>query len=150
LVSALDVRVLCAYDSVRVQRFSRAGFFAIGGSMTEEEKKDDVNEVSASEKKAQEQAHIAESWLADYFTFRMFITGPFIKVIYVLGALGLTAYGLSIMFGKTTVYGGGSVVNGLLYLTLGNLIWRMFCEAMIVFFRMHDVLKSVDSSLSEE
>ena len=118
--------------------------------MTEEEKKGDVNEVSASEKKAQEQAHIAESWLADYFTFRMFITRPFIKVIYILGALALIGYGFYTMLGKTTVYDGSPVVNGLLYLTLGNLVWRILCESAIIFFRMHDVLKSIDSSLREE
>lgn len=123
--------------------------------MADDKTKDD-NDISASESKAQEQAHIAESWLADYFTFRMFITRPFIKIIYILGALALIVFGFLSMFSSPYPYvnanvsGGGSVINGLLWIVIGNLVWRVMCESAIIFFRMHDVLKSIDYSLKEE
>jgi hypothetical protein len=117
-----------------------------------EEKKDSPDELSASESKAQASAHIAESWLADFFTFRMFITRPFIKIIYALGALACIVFGLWSMFSSPygNVSSGGSVINGLLWIIIGNLVWRIICESAIIFFRMHDVLKSIDYSLKEE
>ena len=115
--------------------------------MADEEKKDEIQKAN---EKMEAHAAAADNIVADFFTFRMFITRPFIKVIYVLGALAITIVSILMMFSKASTYSGGSpVVTGLLMLVLGNLMWRIWCEAAIIFFSMYDVLKSVDDSLKE-
>jgi hypothetical protein len=115
--------------------------------VADEEKKDEIQKAN---EKMEAHAAAADNIVADFFTFRMFITRPFIKVIYVLGALAITVMSILAMFGvgaaQTT---GSTVLYGLLALIVGNLMWRVWCEAAIIFFSMYDVLKSVDDSLKE-
>ena len=119
--------------------------------MAEEEKKEEKKEeLGSTEDKAQVHAEAAENWLADFFLFKMFITRPFIKIIYVIGAAAITLLALASIFGQIIPFSSYAVIMGLLQLTLGNLTWRIMCEIWIVFFQMHDVVKSIDSSLKEE
>ncbi len=121
--------------------------------MAEEEKKEEAKqeeEKTTSEAKAQVHAEAAENWLAEFFLFKMFITRPFIKIIYVIGAAAITLLGLGSIFGLIMDFSSYSVIMGLVTLTLGNIAWRITCEIWIVFFRMHDIVKSIDNSLKEE
>ena len=120
--------------------------------MAEEEKKESKKdeEMGSSEEKAQVHAEAAENWLAEFFLFKLFITRPFIKIIYVIGAAAITLLALASIFGLIMGFTSYAVIMGLLQLTLGNLTWRIMCEIWIVFFQMHDVIKSIDSSLKEE
>ena len=119
--------------------------------MADEEKNEDKkDEMGSSEDKAQVHAEKAENWLAEFFLFKMFITRPFIKIIYVIGAAAITLLALGSIFGLVMPFSSYAVIIGLLQLTLGNLSWRIMCEIWIVFFQMHDVVKSIDKSLKEE
>lgn len=111
--------------------------------MVEEEKDEDTKIVEV--KAAQAAAH-AESWFADYFSFRMFITRPFIKIIYVLGALALIIAGLYLMLQPS----GMSTAYGFLVLIVGNLAWRFACEVGIVSFQAYDVIKSMERATKRE
>lgn len=111
--------------------------------MAEEEKDEDTKIVEA--KAAQAAAH-AESWFADFFAFRMFITRPFIKIIYVLGALSLIIAGFYLIIQP----GSLNTAYGFLILVAGNLAWRFACEVGIVSFQTHDVLKSLEKSMKEK
>ena len=112
--------------------------------MAEEEKKEEAQkeEKAGAEKSVEQQAAAAESWLADFFAFRTLITRPFIKIIYVIGALFVTIGSLVMMLAGP-VGGGANAALGLIYLVLGNIAWRVMCEVWIVFFKMYDVLKSI-------
>jgi len=103
-----------------------------------------------SEAKMEAQAEAAENWLADFFMFKMFITRPFIKIIYVLGALAITLMALATMFGITGVFSTYALITGIVTLILGNIGWRITCEIWIIFFRLHDIAKSIDKSLKDE
>jgi hypothetical protein len=88
-----------------------------------------------------------------YFSFQRFITPRFVKFIYVLGFIALTAggIGLAIWAGlglrsatlptRMGVYyiaiGAGSAI-------VGNLIWRVLCEIWIVLFNIHNLLGSIE------
>lgn len=120
--------------------------------MTPDEKKEEKEKekIEVSEEKAVKHAEAAESWFADFFSFKMFITRPFIKIIYVIGAVLLTIGSIASMILGVSTYGGGmAIIYSLLMLILGNIGWRITCEVWIVFFRMHDILKSIDDSLKE-
>ncbi len=90
---------------------------------------------------------VAEGWMAKFFSFRAFITLPFIIVTYLIGVFFITIGGLVWMF-NSPASAGTNVVIGVIILILGNLAWRMMCEASIVFFKMYDVLKSLSQDLT--
>jgi hypothetical protein len=91
----------------------------------------------------------------DFLTFRKLITTPFITIIYLLGAIFITLLALStigegyrapsyfgIDIGRIYVY------SGFFMLIVGNLLWRVFCELIIVQFRIHDELVSINNKIA--
>lgn len=87
--------------------------------------------------------------MEDFFEFRKMISTGFIKVVYGIGATILTLGGLiMILFGPS---GDGSILKtGILAVTVGNLAWRMICEASIVFYRIHDTLESINYKIGNQ
>ena len=63
-------------------------------------------------------------------------------VIYVIGAIGITLVSLGALL--AVAGGNGAMVTGLLLFLFGNLYWRIFCEFVMVLFRMNDSLQSID------
>ena len=80
----------------------------------------------------------SDASLADFLTFRAFITPTFITVIWIIGAIFITLAGI------VSLSGDGGLVNALLVLTIGNLWWRIVMEIFIVLFRINDSLQSID------
>ncbi len=76
--------------------------------------------------------------LADFLTFRAFITPTFITVIWIIGTVFITLAALVAMGSQ------GGFVNGLIVLIVGNLWWRIVMEIFIVLFRINDSLQSID------
>jgi len=95
----------------------------------------------------------------NFFSFRWMITPGLIKTIYIAGAVVITLMGLGIVFGVAVhvpgpegepvrhAVGGIGVLVGLVYILLGNLLWRLWCEFVIVIFSMHELLGSIDRKL---
>lgn len=109
--------------------------------MADEEKQE---ELDVKDEGIEAHAAAAENWLVDFFSFRLFITKPFIRIIYVVGVLGLIFSGFYAMFSI------GQVLWGIMLLVLGNIIWRIICEVEMVVFHVHDLLKSMESELRED
>jgi len=63
-------------------------------------------------------------------------------VIYVIGAIGITLVSLGALL--AVAGGNGAIVTGLLLFLFGNLYLRIFCEFVMVLFRMNDSLQSID------
>lgn len=74
-----------------------------------------------------------------------------IKIIFFIGV------GLSVLIGifqigagVTSDFGGGSqVLLGLITLVLGPLFTRIYCELLIVFFKMQESLYEINTKLSK-
>ncbi|HEY42479.1 MAG TPA: DUF4282 domain-containing protein [Anaerolineae bacterium] len=81
----------------------------------------------------------------DYLSFRKMITPIIIQVVFWIGAVLVALYGLWMIFsGATASFGGGQLVlSGLVTLLLGPLFWRIFCELLIVVFRINDTLTEI-------
>jgi len=71
------------------------------------------------------------------------VSTSIIKIIYVLGLIGVTLGGLIMLFEG----GIEAILAGLGMITLGNLLWRVSCEAWILLFSMHDTLGSIERHL---
>jgi succinate-acetate transporter protein len=92
------------------------------------------------------------SW-GDYFSFRKMITLQVIQVVYAIVAVIITLGGIIALFS-----GGSSLSEFLpggrftvfLFIIFGNLLWRMWCELTIVFFRINNTLTNIDANTKVE
>ncbi|WP_022794829.1 DUF4282 domain-containing protein [Marinococcus halotolerans] len=86
-----------------------------------------------------------------FLNFNKMITPMIIKIIFFIGV------GLSILIGIFQIgagvasdFGGGSqVLLGLITLVLGPLFTRIYCELLIVFFKMQESLHEINTKLSK-
>jgi hypothetical protein len=79
--------------------------------------------------------------MKDFLNFKAMVTPSIVKVLYVLGAIGVVAAGVSLA--RTQVGRNDYDFNFLFFLgivVVGELSWRVFCEIMILLFQIHDVL----------
>ena len=88
----------------------------------------------------------------DFIKFRKMITPAIIQVLFWVGAVvsvltGLVAMGTS--FGR---YGGGAAafLGGLLIIILGPVVVRIYCELLILFFRMNETLTEIKNGLAKK
>jgi len=99
-----------------------------------------------------------------FFSFSTMISPVAIRIIYVLGMLGLTSGGIvMIVMGldlmglgaeKLNIFGAQTPINkqiliGVALIVLGNLVWRFLCESWILLFRMCDILGSIERQLRQ-
>lgn len=71
------------------------------------------------------------------------VSSLLIKILYALGVLVVTIYGIISLFSGSFLMGLGTII-------FGNLFWRLACEGIIVIFSIHDVLVSIDRKTKNE
>jgi hypothetical protein len=92
-----------------------------------------------------------------WINFEEFVTPSIITIVYVLGVILITLFSLYML---TTVYSAGSssyfyssgpswhfenAIIAVIIFVLGNLLLRIYCEILIVIFKIHDHLNSIDN-----
>ena len=109
------------------------------------------------------QASVKESFnFMDFLQFKRMITLQVIPILYALVAIIITLGALAMMFsgnGRSDFGGGyggynsspvsfmpGGFFGGLIFLVVGNIIWRMWCEFILVLFRINRNLKDVEKN----
>lgn len=84
----------------------------------------------------------------EFISFDKMLTPTLIKILFWIGVAISVLFGLSLMF-----EGDFAVILGLLVIIVGPLITRIYCELLIVFFKIHESLtnlnKKVDNLKSE-
>ena len=94
---------------------------------------------------------------SDFIQFKRMITLQVIPILYAVVAIIITLASLAMMFsggsrsGYGDGYGGGAFsfmpggfIGGLLFLILGNIFWRMWCEFILVLFRINRNIQDVE------
>ncbi len=86
---------------------------------------------------------------ADFFSFKTMITLKLIQILYAIVAVCLTLYSLKLLLmdsGEDSYSMMGSMgrLGGFLLLIFGNVLWRVWCELIIVFFRINKTLNNID------
>jgi hypothetical protein len=81
--------------------------------------------------------------MRDLLYFDSMITPKIITIIYWIMLVGVVISGLGLMFSGSGITG---VITGLLVIALGALLARIYCELMIVLFKIHENLKKVADS----
>jgi hypothetical protein len=89
-----------------------------------------------------------------WISFEDFVTPSIITIVYVLGVIVITLASLFILLGGSfmgSMGGGGagsvlvSFIMALLVFVFGNIYLRVLCEVLIVIFKIHDHLNSIDN-----
>ena len=83
-----------------------------------------------------------------FFSFRTMISTTLIKIIYVLGMIGLTICGIVII-----KQANGSIIillRGIAVIVFSNLLWRLICEWWILLFSIYDILGSIEKELKRK
>jgi len=83
--------------------------------------------------------------MKDFFAFRRMLSASIVRILYVLGMVALTFIGVVLLLSVNEPLVS---MGGFLLITVGNLIWRLLCESMILAFSMHELLASIDRRLS--
>jgi hypothetical protein len=78
---------------------------------------------------------------AEFFSFRRMITPVLIQVIFWLGVAISVIGGIGLIAGDRPGL-------GILWIVIGPLVVRVYCELLIVIFRIHDSLKAVEQNTS--
>jgi len=84
----------------------------------------------------------------DFLAFRKMITPVIIQVIFWVGVALCVILGLVLIIGGAGErYGGGEqVLGGLLLFIFGPIVVRIWCELLILFFRMNETLTEIKSN----
>jgi hypothetical protein len=90
--------------------------------------------------------------MEDFFKFRKMITPAIIQVIFWVGVAICVIAGLVTMGASFNSYSGGVSVflSGLLMVILGPIAVRIYCEIIILFFRMNENLSDIKDSLAKK
>lgn len=90
--------------------------------------------------------------LIDFLKFRLMITPVIIQILFWVGAVAMIVIGLVIMAGSFGYYGGGgaSFFGGLLIIVFGPIIVRIYCELLILLFRMNETLSEIKGTLAKK
>ena len=80
------------------------------------------------------------SGFGEILTFRKMITPTIIQIIFWLGVVGCLISGLGMMVSLPM---GLGVIPGLLILVLGTIGVRIWCELIVLAFRIYDVLNEI-------
>jgi hypothetical protein len=70
----------------------------------------------------------------DFLAFRKMLTPVIIQVVFWLGLIGVAVWGWQ------SADGG---ILGVLMIVVGAVMWRVYCEILIVIFRILDVLTDI-------
>lgn len=84
----------------------------------------------------------------DFFAFKKLISTTIIRYMYFIGALIITV-GLFVTPLTGDYSGEAFALFWILGIPVGNIIWRIICENLIVIFDIHDTLVSIDEKLEE-
>ncbi|MCL7751166.1 DUF4282 domain-containing protein [Guyparkeria hydrothermalis] len=81
--------------------------------------------------------------MKDLLFFDKMLTPKFITVIYWLLLVGVVIGGIGMMFGGFNGFSFGTFISGLLTIVFGAIGARIWCELMIVLFKMNEALQDM-------
>lgn len=90
--------------------------------------------------------------MGGFFSFDKMITPIFIKLFFILGILGSIISGV-FMIGMGFISDQGGfiqIISGIILLFLGPIIVRIYCEMLIVFFKMQESLIQIRNFHQEQ
>lgn len=81
--------------------------------------------------------------MTDFLAFKSMVSVGIIKVIFLIGAILIILVGIAVILGDPLDNRILSFLGGLAIIVMGNLLWRVVCEAWIVIFAIHERLAEI-------
>jgi hypothetical protein len=82
--------------------------------------------------------------MSDFLSFDRFITPGIIRIVFVLGLLLIALVTLvRVLFGIWSLRIFGGVIVPLIGMCVFAVLWRIYCELILVFFDMRDKLTTI-------
>lgn len=90
--------------------------------------------------------------MQDFIKFRKMITPLIIQILFWVGVAGTVIAALVMMGSSFGRYGGGAgtFLGGLIFLVVGPVMVRIYCELLILFFRMNETLTEIKDLLASK
>ncbi len=85
--------------------------------------------------------------MSDFWAFRTMVTPVIIQVLFWVGVIVCIIAGLVMIVMGIKLTGDQMVLKGVLLAILGPLGVRVYCEILIVFFRINETLTEIKHSL---
>lgn len=97
------------------------------------------------------QDFFAKENLNDFLKFRKMITPAIITILFYVGAGISVLAGLVMMASAFSRYTptGAALLGGLLTIVFGPIVVRIYCEILILFFRMNETLTEIKNGLKK-
>ena len=87
---------------------------------------------------------------SDFTRFDKMITPTIIKILFYVGVILSVIFGIAEIFGGIIGEDGALVFMGFLTLLLGPLFTRVYCELLIVIFKIHQNLKEINDKIEKK
>jgi uncharacterized protein DUF4282 len=79
--------------------------------------------------------------MGDFLRFETMLTPIVIQIVFWIAVV------IAVIVGFIQLFGGGfAVITGLLTIILGPIVARIYCEIVIVFFRINDHLRQIQQN----
>jgi len=90
--------------------------------------------------------------MQDFIKFRKMITPLIIQILFWVGVAGTAIAALVMMGSSFGRYGGGvlTFLGGLVFLVVGPVMVRIYCELLILFFQMNETLTEIKDLLASK
>jgi len=90
--------------------------------------------------------------IGDFLKFRKMITPVIIQILFWIGVAGMVIAGLVTMATSFGRFGGGAgqFFGGFFIIILGPVGVRIYCELLILLFRMNETLTEIKNGLSKK
>lgn len=103
----------------------------------------DISEIEENEPKVDSAPAKEDSTISDFFSFRKMISPILVRIIYIIGLAAITIRGL-VLLSQVSQYHEERIWIGLGIIVFGNIVWRIICEGLILLFRIHEILRSIE------
>ena len=77
-----------------------------------------------------------------FWSFDKMVSESLIKILYILGLLSITISGF-LMFQNSDL-----IFLGIVIIVLGNLLWRIICEGIIIIFKIFEKLNQIEKKVT--
>ncbi len=77
----------------------------------------------------------------EFLAFRKFITPVIIQIVFWIGVVLMVGFAITTMV--LSEGNAGGIITGFILLFLGPLAVRVYCELLILMFRIHDALSDI-------
>jgi len=81
--------------------------------------------------------------MSDFWSFRKMVTPVIIQILFWVGVIACVVSGIFMIALGRQYFGEGTVLKGVLLVIFGPLAVRIYCEILIVFFRINETLTEI-------